>query len=106
MAERTNPVLAKTSLKKNPFIDCTGIKAGIPVEEQRKDPVAWQMDLLKKDFLLFDELFDKNRNEEIVLTDTSFIETVVFAARAGIEMGPGVESWIRKKRLVLNCFPI
>ena len=55
------------------------------------------MDILKKDFMLFDELADRGP-EKIVLTDTSFIETVVFAARAGIEMGPGVESWIQSKR--------
>ena len=74
-----------------------GVKAGIPVEQQRKDPVAWQMDLLKKDYLLFDQLADRG-SRKIVLTDTSFIETVVFAARAGIEMGPAVESWIQTKR--------
>ena len=74
-----------------------GVKAGIPVEQQRKDPVAWQMDLLKKDFLLFDQLADRG-SRKIVLTDTSFIETVVFAARAGIEMSPAVESWIQTKR--------
>ena len=58
------------------------------------------MEILKKDFTLFDELADQGP-EKIVLTDTSFIETVVFAARAGIEMGPGVESWIQSKRYVL-----
>ena len=67
------------------------------MEQQRKDPVAWQMDLLKKDYLLFDQLADRS-SRKIVLTDTSFIETVVFAARAGIEMGPAVESWIQTKR--------
>jgi len=72
-----------------------GLKAGISVEEQRKDPVAWQMDLLKKDFALFDDL---SNSKEVVLTDTSFIETVVFGSRAGIEMSPGVEAWIRNKR--------
>ena len=55
------------------------------------------MDLLKKDYLLFDQLADRS-SRKIVLTDTSFIETVVFAARAGIEMGPAVESWIQNKR--------
>ena len=72
-----------------------GIKAGIPVEEQRKDPVAWQMNLLKKDFLLFDDL---SKKREIVFTDTSFIETLVFGARAGIELGPGVEKWVNDVR--------
>ena len=72
-----------------------GIKAGISVEEQRKDPAAWQLELLKKDFLLFDKLAE---SLELVMTDTSFIETVVFGARAGIEMSPGVEEWIQTKR--------
>ena len=72
-----------------------GIKEGISVEEQRKDPVAWQMDLLQKDYSLFDLLSER---QEIVLTDTSFIETLVFAERAGIEMGPGVDSWLKTKR--------
>ena len=72
-----------------------GIKAGITVEKQRQDPVAWQMDLLQRDFSLFDELADK---QEVVLTDTSFVETVVFAERAGIEIGPGVQAWLQNKR--------
>ena len=59
------------------------------------------MEILKKDFTLFDELADRGP-EKNVLTDTSFIETVVFAARAGIEMGPRVESWIQSKRYL--CF--
>ena len=54
------------------------------------------MELLKKDFSLFDQLAE---SQELVLTDTSFIETVVFGARAGIEMSPGVEKWIQTKRL-------
>merc|ERR1712150_42856 len=72
-----------------------GIKAGISVEKQRRDPVAWQMNLLKKDFNLMDQLANDGN---IVVTDTSFIETVVFANRAGIEMSPSVESWIKSKR--------
>ena len=31
-------------------------------------------------------------------TDTSFIETVVFAERAGITLGPGLEAWLRAVR--------
>ena len=72
-----------------------GLKKGISVEEQRKDPVAWQMELLKKDFELFDELSER-RN--VVFTDTSFIETVVFGARAGIEIGQGLKDWVKNKR--------
>ena len=73
----------------------SGLEAGLSVEEQRKDPVAWQMDLLKKDFMLFDGLMASGK---LVFTDTSFIETVVFGARAGIEMTPEVEKWIKDKR--------
>ena len=72
-----------------------GLNKGIPVEEQRKDPVAWQMELLKKDFELFDELSSRR---DVVFTDTSFIETVVFGARAGIEIGQGVKEWVQNKR--------
>lgn len=74
-----------------------GIAAGISVEEQRKDPMAWQMDLLEKDFALFESLAESSSNE-LVVTDTSFIETVVFSARAGIEMSPAVDAWLRNKR--------
>ena len=55
-----------------------GIRAGISVEKQRRDPVAWQMNLLKKDFNLMDQLANDGNT---VVTDTSFIETVVFANR-------------------------
>ena len=55
-----------------------GIKNGISVEQQRRDPVAWQMNLLQKDFDLMDQLANDGN---IVVTDTSFIETVVFADR-------------------------
>ena len=65
-----------------------GLKDGKSVDELRKDPVAWQMNLLKKDFELFDNLIE---GKDLVVSDTSFIETVVFAARAGIEMCPEVE---------------
>ena len=52
------------------------------------------MDLLKRDFALFDGLLSDDR---VVVADTSFIETMVFSARAGIEMSPGVEDWIRDR---------
>jgi predicted ATPase len=79
-----------------------GIAVGISVEEQRKDPVAWQFDLLQKDFDLFNTL--ANEAKEVVLTDTSFVETVVFSARAGIEMSPAIDSWLRNKRYKVVFF--
>jgi predicted ATPase len=71
-----------------------GIAAGVTVEEQRMDPVAWQQHLLHEDFNLFNRLVDAPTP---VLTDTSFLETVVFSARAGIAMGPAIDSWIRNR---------
>ena len=44
------------------------------------------------------ELFDGLPIFEPVFTDTSFVETVVFAARAGIAIGPKLEAWLRQKR--------
>ena len=43
-------------------------------------------------------LFDRLPVHEPVFTDTSFIETLVFAARAGIAVGPTTESWLARKR--------
>ena len=71
-----------------------GIAAGHTAEELRADPVAWQQDLLRQDHALFDGL----PIDELVFTDTSFLETLVFGARAGIAVGPNIESWLRRKR--------
>lgn len=56
----------------------------------RADPLDWQLDLLQKDYDLFDGL----PVDETVFTDTSFIETIVFSKMAGIDMGPGVTHWL------------
>ena len=71
-----------------------GIAKGKTAEALRIDPVSWQSDLLKRDALLFHEL----PTDTVVFTDTSFIETMVFAARTGIVMGPDAEVWLRNKR--------
>ena len=42
--------------------------------------------------------------DEVIFTDTSFIETVVFSDMAGIMMGPGVEHWLRSKRYAAVFF--
>ena len=58
------------------------------------------MDLLKRDFALFDGLLsggDGGGGGRVVVADTSFIETVVFSARAGIEMSPAVDDWIKSR---------
>ena len=71
-----------------------GIVRGETAQSLRMDPVQWQQMVLAQDHDLFDSL----PTDALVFTDTSFIEDLVFAARAGIEMGPGVESWLRNKR--------
>ena len=71
-----------------------GIAAGQTAEELRADPVAWQQEMLARDFALFDGLPE----DEVVFTDTSFLETLVFGARAGIAVGPNVASWLATRR--------
>jgi predicted ATPase len=71
-----------------------GIAAGRTAEELREDPVQWQQQILRQDY----ELFDALSADEPVFTDTSVLETLVFAARAGIATGPNMESWLRRKR--------
>ena len=78
------------------------VESGISVEEQRlMDPVGFQMDLLRKDFDLFDKILSDEGwagGEKIIIADTSFIETLVFSLRAGIEVSPVVKDWLMKKR--------
>jgi len=71
-----------------------GIARGETSSSLRIDPVDWQQRVLQQDYALFDALPD----DQPVFTDTSFIEDVVFASRAGISMGPGVKSWLQAKR--------
>ena len=71
-----------------------GVAAGRAAEELRADPVAWQQQMLASDFALFDGL----PVDKLVFTDTSFVETLVFGARAGIAVGPNVASWLATKR--------
>ena len=69
-----------------------------------------QMDLLRRDFALFDGLLSDE--DQVVVADTSFVETAVFSARAGIEMSPAVEEWIRdpsdngiQQNSMVGCIP-
>ena len=71
-----------------------GIEMGKTAHELRSDPVQWQQQLLFADHALFNGLpFNTT-----IFTDTSFIETVVFGKRAGIEMGPNTKLWLQNKR--------
>ena len=71
-----------------------GIADGHTAQQLRSDPVAWQQEIFRRDHALFDEL----ALDEPVFTDTSFIENLVFGSRAGIVIGPKVESWLQRKR--------
>ena len=83
------------------------VEARISVEEQRlMDPVGFQLDLLKRDFALFDDVLSGKSQllsfGSSVMADTSFIETVVFSERAGIEMSPGVETGSGRRDTTLS----
>jgi len=71
-----------------------GIAEGRTAEELRADPLEWQQRVLLHDHALFEGL----PVEEPVFTDTSVIEDIVYATRAGLEVGPNLESWLRSTR--------
>ncbi len=71
-----------------------GIDSNKTSQSLRMDPVQWQHVVLQQDHDLFESL----PTGDLVFTDTSFIEDLVFASRAGIKMGPGIESWLWRKR--------
>jgi predicted ATPase len=77
-----------------------GIAEGRTAEQMRSDPVSWQQEILRQDYALFDGL----PIDEVVFTDTSFIENLVFSDRAGIAIGPKLESWLRNKRYKMVFF--
>ena len=71
-----------------------GIERGQSSAALRADPVAWQRHIFEEDHRLFEGL----PTDALVFTDTSFIEDVVFGARAGIRVGPNIDAWLRRKR--------
>ena len=58
------------------------------IYDQEMDSLAWQMKVLKHEFSMFEQLFNSPKR---VIVNTSFIDSVVLAARAGIEMSPNVK---------------
>ena len=77
-----------------------GVAAGRTAKDMRKDATAWQMGLMMEDCALFQRLLAKQSGvsfrSRLVFTDTSFVETVVFSRRAGIEISPKVARWLRE----------
>lgn len=71
-----------------------GLARGQTAAELRADPEAWQRAILTADHALFDAL----PTDQVVFTDTSFIENLIYAARAGIAVGPNALEWLRRKR--------
>ena len=67
---------------------------GLSAENLRADAIPWQEELLKRDFALFNAL----PSDELVFTDTSFIETLVFSHRAGLQEGPNLTRWLQTHR--------
>ena len=71
-----------------------GVARGLSAAELRADPIAWQQENLRLDHALFDALSPG----ELIFTDTSVVEDLVYCARAGIEVGPRLQAWLRAKR--------
>ena len=71
-----------------------GIADGHTAAELRADPAQWQRQVLSEDHRLFESLAD----DALVFTDTSFIEDVVFARRAGMALGPNLNAWLQGLR--------
>ncbi len=84
---RVEPETAECALQQ-------GLASGRSAHEQRLDPVQWQRHIMTLDHQLFDQL----PSDELLFTDTSFIETLVFGRRAGLEIGPNLDQWLRCKR--------
>ena len=71
-----------------------GIAGGQTAEQLRADPVEWQRQIFRQDHAVFDSL----PVDAPIFTDTSFIEDLVFGARAGLFAGPNIVSWLGHKR--------
>jgi len=71
-----------------------GIADGLTAAELRADPIQWQRKVLSEDHQLFASLADA----ALAFTDSSFIENVVFARRAGMELGPNLNAWLHGLR--------
>ena len=71
-----------------------GLAQGQTAQELRAEPMAWQQEVLRQDHALFQSL----PADRLLLTDTSLIETVVFAERAGMELGPQLQDWLQHQR--------
>lgn len=63
-------------------------------EDPRLDPAAWQTRILHADHALFSGL----PKDRVVITDTSFVENLVFARDAGLEVGPRLRRWLERCR--------
>jgi predicted ATPase len=71
-----------------------GVADGRRAEDLRADPVLWQQEVFRQDHALFDSL----PVDELVFTDTSIIEDLIFGDRAGLQTGPKFQAWLRHKR--------
>ena len=71
-----------------------GEAEGRSAADLRADPVAWQLEVLSRDYSIFDAMSP----DRTVFTDTSFIEDLVFAERAGIKLGENIQAWLKHRR--------
>lgn len=66
------------------------IESGKTAGEVRKDPVEWQTKVVQADF----ELFQSLEAQKTIFTDTSLIETLVFARRGGMKFGGNLTQFL------------
>ena len=69
-------------------------ETGHKIEEVRADPVEWQKQVCQKDFSVLSRLDPRKP----IVSDTSFIENLVFCDRAGLVLGPHLQQWIQNYR--------
>ena len=82
----------RDTIQRAAFEQCR--EEGIHTYSDQYDCVA---ELVERLTMPFNERFP-TRLDDPVFTDTSFIETLVFSNRAGLEAGPNLRSWLSRKR--------
>ena len=75
-------------------------ETGRTIEEVRADPVAWQRRVCQKDFTVLSRLDPKKP----IVSDTSFIENLVFCDQAGLVLGPHLQQWVHNYRYKMVFF--
>ena len=71
-----------------------GLEQGLSPARMRADPLVWQERMMRADIALLQGL----PTDEVVFLDTSALEDLVYAERAGLTVGPRIERTLRNIR--------